>query len=126
MLVEGLGLRAGKQATPLEVVLREVPVDRLARRVEKVGVQRSHLVSVDQEMRMPLQDCRHATLRFRVDLHEPITVEIEKIVVAASRGPQTAVLHGLVVGVGNLAGQMLKLTEVSALFHRGFAADQCG
>ncbi len=48
-----------------------------------------------------------------MNLHEPIAVQIEQIMIAAPPGPQTPMLHGLIVGVRHLAGKMSDLPLVS-------------
>ena len=48
-----------------------------------------------------------------MNLHDPVAVQIEQVVVSAPGGPQASMLHRLVVRIRDLTGQLLKLTEVT-------------
>jgi hypothetical protein len=111
--VERRGLVRAETPPPGQVRVRQVHVDRLARRIEQVRIHTAHLMAVHDQVRMPRQDDRRPSAGFGLRLREPVAVHVEQVVIAATRRPQSPVRHRLVVRIGHLAGQRLQLAEVA-------------
>ena len=126
--VEGPGLLGCDTFGPFQGDLAVIVVDRFARRVEEKGVEGTHLVGIDHQLRMPFVQCLHPGTAFRLGEDEPVAVEVEQVVIGASPGPYPGVVDALGIAVGHGAAPLLHRGQESlpavGIFHRVDAHQQ--
>jgi len=111
-LVEGGGLIVGEGPFPLAGVGRQKGVERVPRRREEVGGVGAHLVAVHQQLGQPGGDLRRATA-LGLDHGEPVAVQVEEVVVAATPGPDGPVGEVVLVRVRRTVGEARDLRQVA-------------
>ena len=91
-------------------------------RREEVGAVRTHLMKVNIDHRVPVLDDPDAPLRFRLRHDEPVTVQVEQVVIRATARPGLIVFCRNPVGIRHQSfrtGEVLQETIASIrILHR--------